>query len=178
MIILGCGLNKDGTPTPLLKGRIDRALRFYHDQKAKTGKELTFVVSGGQGPNEVIAESTSMKEYLLSQGIPEQMVIEENQSSSTYENMKFSKKVIEAHGGDPANENIAFATTNYHVFRGYIMARQNGFDAKGISAKTKFYFFPNAFLREFIGLIVDRKWQNLIAILFILAFFMTLQGIL
>ena len=34
MIILGCGLNKDGTPTPLLKGRIDRALRFFSHEVA------------------------------------------------------------------------------------------------------------------------------------------------
>ena len=57
MIILGCGLQKDGTPTPLLRGRIDRALRFYREQKEQTGKELTFVVSGGKGPDEVMAES-------------------------------------------------------------------------------------------------------------------------
>ena len=178
IIILGCGINKDGTLKPLIRGRVDSALRFAKEQFEKMGKPVTFVPSGGKGPSEGTSESEAMARYLSEQGIPEERILREDQSTSTYENMKFSKKVIEAHGGDPANENIAFATTNYHVFRGYIMARQNGFDAKGISAKTKFYFFPNAFLREFIGLIVDRKWQNLIAILFILAFFMTLQGIL
>lgn len=48
LIILGCGLRKDGTPTPLLRGRIDRAIAFYEKQKAETGKELIFVTSGGR----------------------------------------------------------------------------------------------------------------------------------
>lgn len=42
LIILGCGLQKDGTPTPLLRGRIDRALAFYENQKALTGKHEVF----------------------------------------------------------------------------------------------------------------------------------------
>ena len=69
MIVLGCGLMKDGSLTPLLKGRVDRALQFYNNQKKLTGKELTFIPSGGQGPDEVISESEAMKRYLLSQGI-------------------------------------------------------------------------------------------------------------
>ena len=36
IIILGCGIRKDGTPTPILRGRIDRALKFYEEQKKET----------------------------------------------------------------------------------------------------------------------------------------------
>ncbi|MGX8703193.1 MAG: YdcF family protein [bacterium] len=178
IIILGCGINKDGTLKPLIRGRVDSALKFAKEQLEKTGKPVTFVPSGGKGPNEGTSESEAMARYLAAQGIPEERILREDQSSTTYENMKFSKKVIKAHGGDPANENLAFATTNYHVFRGYIMARKNGFDAKGISAKTKFYFFPNAFLREFVGLIVDRKWQHLAAVAVVLAFFLGIKYLL
>ena len=70
LIILGCGIQKDGRPTPLLRGRIDRALDFARRQKEETGKDLIFVASGGQGPNEVISEGASMKQYLLEQGYP------------------------------------------------------------------------------------------------------------
>ena len=52
LIVLGCGLKKDGTPTPLLRGRLDLALRFYEDQLAGTGKAARFVVSGGRGADE------------------------------------------------------------------------------------------------------------------------------
>ena len=157
MIVLGCGLQKDGTPTPLLRGRIDRALRFYREQKEQTGKELTFVVSGGKGPDEVMAESASMKQYLLSQGIPEQQIIEEDQSASTFENMKFSKEKIMETG---LAGNIAFATTNYHVFRSGLCARRVKMRALGVGAKTKWYFWPNAWVREFVGLLTEHRGKQ------------------
>ena len=90
------------------------------------------------------------------------------------QNMQFSKKVIEDHGGALENKKVAFATTNYHVFRGYILARKNGFEAKGISAKTKPYFYFNAFLREFIGLLVDQKWKHIGYIVLIVSLILAL----
>jgi uncharacterized SAM-binding protein YcdF (DUF218 family) len=69
---------------------------------------------------------------------------------------------------------IAFSTTNYHVFRSYILAKKNGLKVKGISAKTKPYFFPNAFLREFVGLLVDKKWHHLLFIGLTVCFFIFL----
>ncbi len=170
IIILGCAIRKDGTLTPLLKGRVDSAVEFEKKQFKKTGKHAVFVPSGGQGPNEVVSEGEAMENYLLSIGIPDEQILREDKSVNTFENMKFSGKVIEADTDDFENKKIAFATTNYHIFRGYILSKKNGFEAKGIPAKTKQYFFPNAFLREFIGLLVDKKWKHVIFILLTLLF--------
>lgn len=175
IIILGCGIRKDGGLTPLLKGRVDSAVTFEKKQYEQTGKHAVFVPSGGQGADEVMSESEAMKNYLLSIGIPQEQIILENKSENTMQNMQFSKKVIEEHGGEIKDRKIAFATTNYHVFRGYILARKNGFEAKGISAKTKSYFYFNAFLREFIGLLVDQKWNHIVYILLIVALIVTLN---
>ncbi len=154
VIILGCGIRKDGTPTPILRSRIDRALAFYKKQKAKTGKELVFVTSGGQGPREVTTESASMKRYLLEQGIPETQIIEEDRSTSTLENMKFSKeKIFEVN----PEAKIAFSTSNYHVFRSGIFTRRVKMRAIGMGARTKWYFWPNAAVREFVSLVVSHK---------------------
>lgn len=157
LIILGCGLRKDGTPTPLLKGRIDRALRFRQKQLDETGKDLIFVTSGGKGPDEVISESASMKQYLLKQGIPEDHIIEEDQSTDTHENMRFSKeKILKA--GEMGK--VAFATTNYHVFRSGLCARRVKMRAVGMGAKTKWYFWPNAAVREFVGLLTEHRLKQ------------------
>lgn len=157
LIILGCGLRKDGTPTPLLRGRIDRALSFYRQQKTETGKELIFVTSGGQGPNEVISESASMKRYLIEQGIPAEQIVEEDRSTDTFENMKFSKEKIRAIN---PNGKVAFATTNYHVFRSGLFARRVKMRAVGMGAKTKWYFWPNAAVREFVGLLTEHRGKQ------------------
>nr|WP_316624313.1 YdcF family protein [uncultured Ruminococcus sp.] len=156
IIILGCAIRSDGSLTPLLKGRVDSALSFEKRQYDASGKHACFVPSGGQGADEVISEGEAMERYLLEQGVPAERIIREDKSTSTFENMKLSREVVEKTDPDFVNKKTAFATTNYHVFRGYILSKKNGFEAQGISAKTKWYFFPNAFLREFIGLTVDK----------------------
>ncbi len=154
LIVLGCGLRKDGTPSPILRGRLDKALAFYEAQKKETGKELTFVTSGGQGRNEVTSESASMKRYLLEHGIKPERIIEEDRSKDTYENMLFSREKIGEITGDTK---IAFSTTNYHVFRSGLLARFVKMRAVGMGAKTKWYFWPNAAVREFIGLLTKHR---------------------
>lgn len=172
IIILGCAIRRDGTLTPLLKGRVDSAVLFENRQFEKTGKHAVFVPSGGQGADEVISEGEAMENYLLDIGIPGDQILREDQSTNTFQNMQFSKKVIEQHAKDFKQAKIAFSTTNYHVFRGYVLAQKNGFDAKGISAKTRVYFYFNAFLREFIGLLVDKKWLHIAFVLSTIAVFL------
>ena len=168
LIVLGCGLNKDGTPTPLLKGRVDKALDFYRLQKQATGKEATFITSGGQGDDEVISESESMRRYLIEQAIDDNRIIKEDKSTSTYENMMFSKDKIES-------GKVAFCTTNYHVFRSGIFAQMAKLKAEGMGAKTKWYFWPNAAVREFVGLLSRHKYKQIFVFLSILIFSLILS---
>jgi len=157
LIVLGCGLKKDGTPTPLLRGRLDLALGFDERQRRETGKTARFVVSGGQGPDEAQSEAASMRDYLLSKGIPDERVIVEDKSTDTAENMRFSKQKIEEAGG---GGEIAFFTTNYHVFRAGLKARRVKMRAVGMGAPTKWYFWPNAAVREFVGLLTEHRLKQ------------------
>lgn len=151
IIILGCQIKKDGSLTPLLKSRADRAIEFAKLQKEKTGKDIVFVPSGGKGEDEVIAEGEAIKKYLLEQGIDEDHILLENKSKNTYENIKFSKELIDSKN---PKAKIAFSTTNYHVYRAGAIAQEQGINVEGIGAKTKTYFWINAFIREFIATIV------------------------
>ena len=150
IIILGCSVDKRGGLRPLLRGRVKAAARFAWQQEAATGKTLRYVPSGGQGPNEIISEGSAMALFLLSHGAEEDEVFAEKQSKNTLENMLFSKKLID---GLQKDAKIAFATTNYHMLRSGILARRAGFDAEGIAGDTKWYFWPNGFVREFFGIL-------------------------
>lgn len=165
IIILGCGIKKDGTLLPLLRGRVDKAIEFYKTQLENTGKKAVFVPSGGQGGDEIISEGEAMKSYLLEQGIPVDQIMPETKSTNTLENMKFSKELI-----NDENAKVAFSTTNYHLFRGGMFASQVNMNAEGMGSRTKWYFWPNAFIREFAGLIVSQK-KRIISVVLAVAVF-------
>ena len=114
-----------------------------------------------------MSEAEAMANYLKEQGVEPERILKEDQSTNTKENLQFAREVIEKTTDDFENKKIAFSTTNYHVFRGYVLSLKNGFKAEGISAKTKWYFFPNAFLREFLGLLNEEKVRHVGIILFI-----------
>ena len=164
IIILGCRFRKDGTLTPLLKGRCDRAIAFWKGQKQELGKEAVMIPSGGQGPDEVMPEARAMARYLMEEGIPEKNIICEDQSKNTYQNMLFSKKIIDA-GQSPSR--TVFSTTNYHIFRSGVWASQVGLAAEGIGSSTKWWFWPNAFMRECIGLLANRIRQEIVLLIFL-----------
>ena len=153
IIILGCRFRKDGSLTPLLQGRCDRAIRFCREQQEASGKEAVLIPSGGRGADESMPEAEAMARYLVSQGIPESRIIREDQSRNTYENMAFSKKIID--GANPEGKAV-FSTTNYHVFRSGLWASLAGLPAEGIGSRTKWWFWPNAFMRECVGLMANR----------------------
>jgi uncharacterized SAM-binding protein YcdF (DUF218 family) len=174
LIVLGCGLKKDGTPTPLLRGRLDRALAFAEKQIAETGKAPTFIASGGQGPDEPVPESAAMKRYLLEHGVPAERIVEENKSTSTLENMKFSKEKILENYSSSVPVKVAFSTTNYHVFRSGLYARRVKLRAVGMGAKTKWYFWPNAAVREFVGLLTEHRGKQALVLGSMIAFYVAL----
>ena len=157
LIIPGCAIRADGTPTPLLQGRIDRALEFARKQKDLTGRDITFIASGGKGTDETISEAACIAQYLKKQGVPDERIILEDRSTDTFENMKFSKEKILATG---RSGKIAFSTTNYHVFRSGLFARRVKMRAVGMGAPTKWYYWPNAAVREFVGLLTKHRGKQ------------------
>ncbi len=175
IIILGCWFRRDGTLPPLLKGRVDRALSFWHKQKEQTGKEAILIPSGGQGADESMPEAEAMRRYLLAQGIPENVIRPEMQSKNTYQNMEFSKAIIEEINADGKP---VFATTNYHVFRSGVWANQAGLKAEGMGGKTVWWYWPNAFMRECAGLLQKRWKQEILLLILLVAFFGVLSMVL
>ena len=176
IIILGCGFRKDGSLTPLLKGRVDRAVRFLREQSEETGKTAVLIPSGGQGENEVMPEAEAMSRYLESEcGVPDSMILKEDQSKNTYQNMAFSKKIIEENSGKDTEPKVLFVTTNYHIFRSGVWATLAGLKTEGTGCKTKWWFWPNAFIRECIGLLLNRIKVEVLQLLVLIAFFAVLS---
>ena len=128
LIILGAGLEGE-TPSVSLLERLRTAtyyLRRYPD--------TTAIVSGGQGRGEDITEAEAMKRYLVKNGIDESRIIMEPRATSTMENFRFSRQLIEERTGGHAGE-ITFVTNRYHIFRSRILARRNGLTAYALASE-------------------------------------------
>ena len=159
ILVLGCKIRPDGTLYPLIRARVDRAIDFAETQYRKTGKRAVLIPSGGQGADEPVPEGEAMARYMRERGVPEAYILPETQSKTTRENLLFSRKRI---GPGWESAKAAFSTSSYHVYRGGILAAEEGWNLEGMGSKTKWYFWPNAFLREFIGLMAAQLPQQVI----------------
>lgn len=165
IIVLGSGLINDKVP-PLLASRINKAIDFYWKQMS-VGSPPTIIFSGGQGPDENLPEAEAMQKYAIEKGIPIEHTIQENRSVNTYENMLFSKQIMDTL---KSKYNSIFTTNNFHLFRAGLYAKQAGLSSQGIGSKTAFYYWPNAMIREYIALVVINRKRHLNVVSFILVF--------
>ena len=98
-----------------------------------------------------------MAEYVVSRGVAKEDVISEERSTSTEENLRFSRDLMS--GEKPL---FALVTSSYHVMRSLIIARRLRLKCKGYGAGTKLYFAMNAFLREYAGYFRDSRRNRLL----------------
>lgn len=145
IVVLGAKVN--GTsPSLSLSARIDTA-----EQYLKKHPDAVAILSGGQGEDEGISEALCMFEALTARGIDPNRLWLEDQATSTWENLKFSLDLIEERTGTRP-ETIGLVSSEYHLFRAGLFAKDCGVTAVGIPAKTQWVSMRiNYFLREVAG---------------------------
>jgi uncharacterized SAM-binding protein YcdF (DUF218 family) len=141
LIVLGAKVN--GTvPSLALAARIDAAAEYL-----KENPSTIAIASGGQGRGEDISEAESIKRELMKQGISESRIILEDQSTDTYENIAFSKRLT------PTTAKLGVVVTNtFHVYRGVSIARDQGLEVDGLPAKTPAQAVVKSYLREYLAI--------------------------
>ena len=112
------------------------------------------IPSGGKGDDEVVSEAEAMARYLIEKGIPAEQIIKEDRSTTTYENLKFSKEIIDAREG---SKYTVLVTSNYHVYRALRYCRKIGLKCTGVGSHTAFYYWPSALIREYIAVHAEKK---------------------
>ena len=156
VIVHGAGLSGE-RPTKLLRDRLDKAVQVY--RRDPTPPKI--IPSGGKGADEQISEAEARKRYLIEQGIPEEDIILEDTSTTTLENLKNSKRILD---GLEGRKYTALVTSNYHVYRALRYCRKIGLKCTGIGSRVAFYYWPSALIREFIAIHAEKKH----AVLFVL----------
>lgn len=145
VIILGGGI-KNGEVTKSLQYRLDQGILFL-----KEHPDLEVIVTGGVGFGETISEGEAMKNYLVANGIPEDKIIVESKATSTMENFKYTKQILEEQTGK-SDYKVLVVTSDFHMARSKVLASVNGFTPYGIPAKTETLVFPNSVIREYFAI--------------------------
>ncbi|MCY6355075.1 YdcF family protein [Clostridium sp. ZS2-4] len=146
LVILGAGLRGEKMSLALSK-RMHKSLEYINKYP-----DVKIVVSGGQGPGEDITEAEAMKRFLINHGVSEKNIIKEDKSTSTSENLKYTKNKLEQIDGRN-DMTISIVTSDFHMFRAQFLAKRVGFDTYAVPAKLHFLLIPNFYVREYFAVI-------------------------
>ncbi len=145
MVVLGAKVRSDG-PSVSLWDRIYAAADYL-----EAHPKVTAVVSGGQGADEPMTEAQAMYDELVKLGIDPSRILLEDKATSTWENLNFSLNLIEETTG-VRPETLGILSSEYHLFRASLFAKECGVDFIGIPAKTsRTSQLINRFMREVAG---------------------------
>ena len=140
LIILGTTVN--GTePSPMLRQRLDAAVQYLN-----TYPDSVCIVTGGKGDEHNLSEAECMFNYLTAAGIAESRITMEDRATSTVENLQNVRAMLDT------NE-VDILSSDFHLYRAGLIARDAGFIPTLIPAKTKpFTLLLPWFLREIVAL--------------------------
>jgi vancomycin permeability regulator SanA len=119
-LVLGKLVYPDGTPSPLLRDRLELAYRLY-----ETGKTRAILVSGDGGSRPGYDEVTPMRRWLVHRGVSGRRIVSDPRGFDTYDSCMRAKSVF---GVDRA----IVVTQTYHLPRAVALCRHVGIDAIGV----------------------------------------------
>lgn len=152
LIVLGARVNEDGEPSLSLQHRIRAAAEYW-----KENPDTILIASGGQGRDEPFSEAECIRRELLAAGVAEDKILLEDQSTSTAENLRFSRALMRS-----PDASVGIVTNNFHVYRAVLHARHEGLtNVHGAAAAYIGPTLPHYLVREAICLVVGRLTGNL-----------------
>ncbi len=126
IIVLGAGVRPDGSPSLMLKERLDLGIELY-----KNGVSKKMLLSGDHR-SKYYDEVNAMRNYCLENGVSSEDIFMDHAGLSTYDSMYRAKNIFGA-------EKIAVVTQKYHLYRAVYIAKKTGLVVKGVSCDTRTY---------------------------------------
>ena len=151
LVVLGCQV-KGEHPSKALRERLETAQAYLEEYP-----ETKAVLSGGQGPGEEISEAECMFRYLTKAGISRERLVKEDLSTTTVENLEFSKKFF-----DQERDTVGIVTNNFHVYRSMRIAKKAGYlQVCGIAAPSRTVLQLHYLVRECFALTKEILQKNI-----------------
>ncbi|WP_193615069.1 YdcF family protein [Nocardioides lijunqiniae] len=152
VIVLGSGLVRGDVP-PLLAARLGYAEDVASARRGSAGRPV-LVPSGGQGRDEPRPEGQAMGDWLRLHGVAADDILVEDRARTTRENLLYSVHLLDLRGIPGP---YLIVTSNYHAPRAAMLARRLRIDAQAIGSPTAWYYWPSAYLREFIAVMTEHR---------------------
>lgn len=126
ILILGCGVRADGSPSNMLSDRLCQGIALY-----EAGASEKLLMSGDHGREEY-DEVNTMKTVAVAAGVPSEDVFMDHAGFSTYESLYRAKAIFGA-------QKIIIVSQKYHLYRALYIARKLGLEAVGVEADLRHY---------------------------------------
>jgi len=126
ILVLGCFVRPDGSPSNMLYDRLDVGTTLYLD-----GAAPKVLMSGDHGRTEY-DEVNNMKQFALDRDIPSEDIFMDHAGFSTYDSMYRARDIFGC-------KKIIIVTQEYHLFRALYVAESLGVEAYGVAADSREY---------------------------------------
>lgn len=140
LVILGAKVNGTDMSLSLLY-RANKALEYLKDNPV-----TKVIVTGGQGPGEDITEAEALRRFLEENGIEPERILLEDKSTSTYENLKFTKELYNI-------DEAVIVSNDFHLYRAIELAENVGIKGYPLAAKTPKVVQFTLQLREYAAIL-------------------------
>ena len=130
IIVLGCKVQSDGTPSHMLNDRLEVGVDVYYGL-AEQGNGTKLLMSGDHGTKEY-NEVYAMKQFAIAEGVESSEIFMDHAGFSTYESIYRAKEIFGA-------ERVIIVTQEYHLYRALHIADALGVEAYGVSADLRTY---------------------------------------
>jgi uncharacterized SAM-binding protein YcdF (DUF218 family) len=125
ILVLGAA-EYHGRPSPVLRARLDHAIELYRKKLAPR-----ILTTGGAGGDPVFTEGTVGRSYLMSQGVPADAIVVENEGETTVYSVASAAEIIRRMGLSSA----IVVSDGYHVYRVKKMLEARGLRVYGSPRK-------------------------------------------
>ncbi len=125
-IVFGAGLWRDGSPTPVLRDRVETAADLYF-----SGKVTKLLMSGGRA-SIYYDEPGAMRAYALSLGVPEQDILLDYAGDRSYDTCYRAKYIFHL-------QEAVLVTQRFHLPRALFLCNSLGLPAVGVEADRRIY---------------------------------------
>lgn len=141
IVVLGAGIEADGSPSPLLSERLNTAISLYEG-----GAATEIIISGGH--DEAESEVNAMHNYLTDHGIPSAAIVRDNQGDNTFASIKNLSTTYNA-------DSVILVSQKFHLYRACYIAEQMGMTVYGCPATQNYATEFSLLVREYLARIKD-----------------------